>query len=77
MDEGAHAYGAGGFAELCFSCVDGAGHAALDIALTSDWPSEELEETAKFRIQISAAAVDQLVQQLQSLRVESEFTAHP
>jgi hypothetical protein len=67
----------GGFAELRFSCRDTAGHAVVDLAFTSEGSSsEELDESARFRIPISAAGVDQFVKRLQSLTVESEFSAY-
>jgi hypothetical protein len=53
---------AGGFAELRFSCRDTAGHAVVDLVLTSEGSSSgEPNESARFRIQISAAGVDQFV----------------
>ena len=68
---------AGGFADLCFSCVNASGHAALEIVLVSEWNSSgEPLESVRMQLKITAAAVDRFVEELKALVVEPGNSAY-
>jgi len=60
---------AGGFASLRFHCVDGSGHAALEVALEDDdqWHTSA---SAKFTFQIQAAELDRFTRSLREIEHE-------
>jgi len=57
---------AGGHVRLSFRCVDGSGHAELDVAVQDDRQANP-ESVAKFRFAFEAAELDRFVRRLRDL----------
>ena len=62
---------AGGYVRLRFCCVDGVGHAAVDVMLEDDDATYAIA-SAKFSLAVEAAAVDEFVMEL--IRLHRERT---
>lgn len=60
---------AGGFACLRFHCVDGSGHAALEVMIEDDHQRHDIA-SARFAFQIAAVDLDRFVLRLRHIELE-------
>lgn len=67
---------AGGGIDMHFHCVDGAGHAYVEITIDSNCETGGTIETVVMTVAIEAGAVDVFVEELALLELKQTGTAH-